>query len=65
MKTFKYFADLVSDSGKVRIYTNARNMDTARTIIANDQLCPLHCVHVMRAPTRKQLARTKNLLRSL
>jgi len=64
MKTFEI--RLKHDHGEVSVYTRARTIDAAKQIVLEAENAPAAAILWWRVvPTRRQIQKTKNLLRCL
>lgn len=64
MKTYEF--TIKHDSGTVTVRTSATDISAAQEIVCASECCPRSALSSWRiVPTARQIAKTKNLLRSL
>ena len=64
MKTYEL--TVKHDNGEVTIRVRARNVEMAHQMVENAEGCPRSAIYTWRiVPTKKQIQRTKNLLRGI
>lgn len=64
MKTYEI--TLKHDKGEIKIRTRSTDIGTAMQIVCKAENCPLSAVKTWRVvPTKKQIKKTQNLLRSI